>query len=83
MFIDWDKTKIVGSAQGPLYINSSIMTGNEITNLKEEIITKLESFKDPETGKNPIKKVYRSVSTFSKICRGESSLMRVLVAYSY
>lgn len=63
--VDWDKTKIVGSAQGPLYVNNSIMTEDEINNLKEEIITKLESFKDPETGKNPIKKVYRSEEIYS------------------
>jgi predicted AlkP superfamily phosphohydrolase/phosphomutase len=58
--VDWDKTKVVGSAQGPLYINSSIMSEEEKKRLEDELISKLESFTDPETGKKPIEKVYRA-----------------------
>jgi len=57
--VNWKKSKVVGSAQGPIYINNSILTENGKNKLKDEIISKLESFKDPETGKNPIEKVYK------------------------
>ena len=65
--VDWEKSKIVGSAQGPLYINESIMSEIEKDKLKDEIIEKLESLKDPETGKKPIEKVYRREEIYSGI----------------
>ncbi|KYK27619.1 hypothetical protein AYK20_02510 [Thermoplasmatales archaeon SG8-52-1] len=63
--VDWKKSKVVGSAQGPIYLNNSILTEDEKSRLKDEIIRKLESFKDPETGKNPIDKVYRREDIYS------------------
>lgn len=62
--VDWKKTKIVGSAQGPLYINKSVLSKEEQESLKKELIENLESFKDPETGINPIKKVYRKEEVY-------------------
>jgi predicted AlkP superfamily phosphohydrolase/phosphomutase len=63
--VDWKKSKVVGSAQGPIYLNNSILTEDKKSRLKDEIIKKLESFKDPETGKNPIEKVYRREDIYS------------------
>ncbi|KYK23100.1 hypothetical protein AYK24_01415 [Thermoplasmatales archaeon SG8-52-4] len=63
--VNWKKSKVVGSAQGPIYFNNTILTENEKNRLKVEIINKLESFKDPETGKNPIEKVYRREDIYS------------------
>lgn len=57
--VNWRKTKLVGSAQGPLYLNKSIMDEDEQEKLKDEVIEKLNSFYDPETGKKPVEKVYR------------------------
>jgi len=62
--VDWKKTKIVGLAQGPLYINKSVLSKEEQESLKKELIENLESFKDPETGINPIKKVYRKEEVY-------------------
>ncbi len=63
--VNWKKSKVVGSAQGPIYFNNLILNENEKNRLKDEIIKKLESFKDPETGKNPIEKVYRREDIYS------------------
>jgi predicted AlkP superfamily phosphohydrolase/phosphomutase len=65
--VNWKKSKVVGSAQGPIYINNSILTENEKNKLKDEIISKLESFKDPETDKKPIEKVYRKEEIYTGI----------------
>lgn len=58
--IDFKKTRVIGSPQGPLYINKEQLKGRqEYENLRKELIHKLERLKDPETGKKVIDKVYR------------------------
>jgi predicted AlkP superfamily phosphohydrolase/phosphomutase len=58
--IDWKKTRVVGSPQGPLYINRRLAKSHDdYENLRTGLINKLESLKDPGTGKNVITKVYK------------------------
>ena len=58
--VNWQKTRVIGSPQGPLYINKEIMKNqDEYESLRAELINKLEGLKDIETNKNVIKKVYK------------------------
>ena len=58
--INWQKTRVIGSPQGPLYINKeTIKNKDEYERLRVELINKLEKLKDPETNKNVIQKVYK------------------------
>lgn len=64
--IDWKKTKVIGSPQGPLYINREVVKSkSEYERLRTELIDKLEQYKDPETNKNPIERVCRREDIFS------------------
>ncbi len=55
--IDWERTKVFASGQGPIYINKDAV--NDVEALKSELIDKLEKVKDPKSGDKIVKKVYR------------------------
>lgn len=58
--VNWQKTRVIGSPQGPLYINKEIVENqDECERLRAELINKLEGLKDPETNKKVIQKVYK------------------------
>lgn len=58
--VNWQKTRVIGSPQGPLYINKEVMKNqDEYERLRNELINKLERIKDPETNKKVIQKVYK------------------------
>ena len=58
--IDWKKTRVVGSPQGPIYINRNLVKSHDdYENLRAELINKLQALRDPDTGKNVIQKVYK------------------------
>ena len=40
--INWEKTKVIGSPQGPLYINKHVVKDDEYEELRTELISKLE-----------------------------------------
>jgi predicted AlkP superfamily phosphohydrolase/phosphomutase len=54
--IDWQRSKVQASGQGPIYLNPE---NNDNEMLKEEIKQKLEALVDPRTGKKIVEKVYR------------------------
>lgn len=60
--INWDKTKAIASGQGPLYIN---LEGKGKERVREELIEKLENLRNPKTGKNIARKVYRKEEIYS------------------
>ncbi len=64
--VDWSKTKAYAMGLGNIYINLKgrepkgiVEPGEEYEAVKAEIIEKLESFVDEETGIRPVNKVYR------------------------
>ena len=58
--INWQKTRVIGSPQGPLYINREIMKNHDgYERLRAELINKLGGLKDLETNKKVIQKVYK------------------------
>jgi predicted AlkP superfamily phosphohydrolase/phosphomutase len=58
--INWQETRVLGSLQGPLYINKDAMKKHEeYENLRAELINKLERLKDAENNKHIIQKVYK------------------------
>lgn len=56
--IDWKKTKVLASGQGPIYINLD-RNSNEYRELRDKLIEKLETLKNPHTGNQVVEKVYR------------------------
>lgn len=57
--VDMDETRVIGLAQGPLYVNDDGLTDEEYERLRDDLIRELESLKDPDTGANPIQKVFK------------------------
>lgn len=62
--VDWSETTVVGSAQGPLYLNHDILSEAEAEEIKRNLSAELESFSDPKTGKNPVESVYDGDSIY-------------------
>lgn len=64
--VDWKRTRVIASPQGPLYINREALTGEEeYEALRSELIEKLESLQDEETGEKPLARVYRREELYS------------------
>lgn len=64
--IDWKRTKAFSIGSGLIYINLKgrepygiVCPGEEYEKVRDEIISQLSSFKDPETGDHVVEKVYR------------------------
>ncbi|MFP4185694.1 MAG: alkaline phosphatase family protein [Thermoplasmata archaeon] len=55
--VDWENTKVFASGQGPIYINENIV--EDVKALEDELISKIERLKHPETGKKMVDKVYK------------------------
>jgi predicted AlkP superfamily phosphohydrolase/phosphomutase len=62
----WDESIAVGSGQGPIYILvNEHNDGPVYYSLRDEIIEKLKSLKEPFTGKKAIRKVYKREEIYS------------------
>ena len=68
--VDWEKTKAYAVGLNSIYINrrgregKGIVESEDVENIKDGIIKKLESLTDPETGKRVVKKVYKGSEIF-------------------
>jgi len=62
--IDWDKTKVLASGQGPIYLNVNRNT-EEYKNIVEDLIAKLENLKNPSNNKKIINKIYKKDDIYS------------------
>jgi len=60
--IDWNKTKVLASGQGPIYIN--LNNSKECEELRNELIEKLESLKNPSTSEKVVEKVYKKEEVY-------------------
>jgi len=60
--IDWNRTLAIASGQGPVYIN---LNSKDKEKIREELIIKLESLRNPLTGEKIAKKVYRKEEIYS------------------
>jgi predicted AlkP superfamily phosphohydrolase/phosphomutase len=56
--IDWEKTKVLASGQGPVYINLD-KSIKEYKKFKDELIKKLEGVRNPITNQKIASKVYK------------------------
>ena len=70
--IDWKKTRAFSMGSGLIYINLKgrephgiVNQGKEYEKIRDEIISQLSSFKDPETGSYVIEKVYRKEEIYT------------------
>lgn len=61
--IDWERTKVIATGQGPIYINPSL-EWVEFNNLKDEILRKLETLTD-KNGRKIAKKIYHKHEIYS------------------
>lgn len=62
--IDWDKTKVVASGQGPVYLNMDKL-GKDYTFVKGELVRKLEALENPATARPVVDKVYTKEELYS------------------
>ena len=75
--IDWAKTKAFGVGLGGIYINRAgrerlgVVSDNELSIVKSELIQKLESLIDTETRKKVIRKVYDSHKCYKGIYKDD------------
>jgi predicted AlkP superfamily phosphohydrolase/phosphomutase len=60
---DWKRSVAFASAQGPIYLNPSCSAYHE--GLRDEIADALQKIEDSETGKCPIKRVYKKEEIFN------------------
>jgi len=71
--VDWENTRAYALGINAVYINlagrerNGVVSPAEADGLAREIASKLEKVKDPETGRNPVRKAYISKDVF----RGE------------
>ncbi|WP_313692309.1 alkaline phosphatase family protein [Halorarum halobium] len=63
--IEWDSTKVVGLAQGPIYIHDTEMDAGTYEELRAELIRELETLEDDETGQHPIQSVFSREEIYS------------------
>ena len=68
--IDWEKTKAYAHQSfGQIYINKNVLKDSSSTmeyeNLRTDIIKRLYELKDPDTGSNVVKKVYKKEDLYS------------------
>jgi predicted AlkP superfamily phosphohydrolase/phosphomutase len=71
--VDWSRTKAYAMGLGEIYINLEgrepqgiVKPGSEYEQVREAIVTGLENLVDPETGDNPVYKVYRREEMYSQ-----------------
>lgn len=63
--VDWSKTKAYALGIGNIYLNvlgrepNGIVTNEEYDKIRDEIVEKMPKLVDPQTGMNPIVKVYK------------------------
>lgn len=62
--IDWEKSKLLATGQGTVYILAPEYS-REYEELREELIKKLKELKIPKSGRNIAKKVYRKEEIYS------------------
>jgi predicted AlkP superfamily phosphohydrolase/phosphomutase len=62
--IDWDKTKVLATGQGTVYILAP-EGGEEYGRIREELIEKLKNSRIPNSDRNVAKKVYRKEEIYS------------------
>ena len=56
--IDWGKSRVIASGQGPLYINKNIVLEGDYGKLRQELIGKISDVRTPDM-KKPIKHIYK------------------------
>ena len=61
--IDWDKSRVIASGQGPLYLIGS-KDGSDYEDLRDEVIASLRGLKDPETEKHIVEKIHRKEEVY-------------------
>jgi predicted AlkP superfamily phosphohydrolase/phosphomutase len=71
--VDWSRTKAYAMGLGEIYINLEgrepqgiVRPGAEYEQVRDAIITGLEGLVDPETGDNPVFKVYKREEMYSE-----------------
>lgn len=57
--IDWEETRAVGLAQGPLYIQDDEMDTDTYEAFREQLIRELERLEDDETSQHPVQRVFK------------------------
>jgi len=58
--INWSRSQVIPLPEGPIYINSKIKSDKKkYEKLRNELINKIESIKNPKTGERLAKKVYK------------------------
>lgn len=71
LHIDWRKTKAYYTTEGKIYLNvkgrdpEGIITGSEYGLIRDMIIEKLKTLKNPKTGKGIIQEIYRKEEIYS------------------
>ena len=62
--VNWNKTKVLPSSHGPIYVNLDKNT-REYENFVNELIKKLDNVKNPLTSKKVVNKVYKKEEIYS------------------
>ncbi|HXL14525.1 MAG TPA: alkaline phosphatase family protein, partial [Methylomirabilota bacterium] len=71
-YVDWTRTKAYAMGLGNIYINllgrepkGSVAPGREYDEVRDALVTQLQSLVDPETGEHPVARVYRREEIYS------------------
>ena len=62
--IDWDKSKVIGTGQGTVYILVP-EDNDEYEKLREELVKKLGNLANPENGRKVTKEIYKKEEVYS------------------
>ena len=74
--VDWTRTQAYAIGFNGLYLNRQgreamgSVRSSEVQALEEEIASKLENLKDPETGRRTVVKAYKAIESYSGPLRG-------------
>ncbi|MHA1834575.1 MAG: alkaline phosphatase family protein, partial [Candidatus Baldrarchaeia archaeon] len=66
MPVDWNRNIAIPLCSGLIYLNLNIIDSNEVYNkIREELITKIKEIKNPKTGEELAKEVFRKEEIYS------------------
>lgn len=65
--INWEKSKVIPTQLGPIYINTNVIPlGEEYEIFRNQLIEEIKTIKNPNTGENLAKEVYKGEEIYTK-----------------
>lgn len=65
-FFDWERTRVYGEGEGPIYINRELVTDEaEYEALRDDLVARLEALEHPQSGERMMEKVWKREEAYT------------------